>query len=190
MQLDETSNEDKHDPQIHISAAATNTLPSFLSYDQTVTATGDVVQTSDGKSDPFTKNTDGILQLRGMKPDPEHPTDSSSTFEAASAEAELDMLLNSFSDSTNPESSGTSMAGVSTRADVSSESMKKGSNLMNPANIDDAIDILVEDTSSFSIVDQQISHASRVDNESISSSDNPISKSKIVDDFDSWLDTI
>ncbi|XP_057794258.1 protein ECERIFERUM 16 [Salvia miltiorrhiza] len=177
--LDEAHDEDKHDPETSILAAETNTLFSSQSKDQAVTATGDLVK----------KNTDEILQPRAtnrsnlLKPVSEHPIDSSSgTFEAASAEAELDMLLNSFSDTAIIREP--SLTGIPSTGDVS---VKKGVTMLNPTIIDDDVDILLEETSSLTIADQQMSKANTA---SISSSKKPISKSEIVDDFDSWLDTI
>lgn len=156
MQLDEASDEDKHDPQTHTSP----------SNDHAVTATGDLlVQTAYEESNPSRKTPQ------------QHSTNPASAFEAASAEAELDMLLNSFPDSTTPDSTG---------ANISGEPTTK----VNPTTIDDAIDILLEETSSLAIVGQRTSTVSKADTDSISSINNPVPKSKILDDFDSWLDTI
>ncbi|KAL1555629.1 hypothetical protein AAHA92_11342 [Salvia divinorum] len=102
-QLDEAHDEDKHDPQ-------TAKPASSLSNDQAVTATIDLLQISEEGPNPTKKTTDQVLRPRAratnrsILPEPvsEHPTDSTSgklsKFEAATAEAELDMLLNSFGD--------------------------------------------------------------------------------------------
>ncbi|XP_041990944.1 uncharacterized protein LOC121742003 [Salvia splendens] len=169
--LDEARDEDnKHDPQTLASS-------SSLTNDQAVTATGDLVQTTEEEPKPAKKTTDQILQPlatnRSISPKPvsEHPADSSSgkpsTFEAATAEAELDMLLNSFGEAAVPEESGGSIPLTG-----------------------DVVDILTEETSSLTIADQQILQVSKAHIATISSSKNPISKSEIFDDFDSWLDTI
>ncbi|KAL1560641.1 protein ECERIFERUM 16 [Salvia divinorum] len=169
--LDEAHDEDKHDPQALTSS-------SSLTNDQAVTATGDLlVQTSEEEPNPAKITRDQILQPRATnrsispKPVSEPPADSSSakssTFEAATAEAELDMLLNSFGDAAVPEESGGSIPLTG-----------------------DAVDILLEGTSSLTIADQQIPQVSKAHIAVISSSKNPTSKSEIFDDFDSWLDTI
>ncbi|KAG6419476.1 hypothetical protein SASPL_121698 [Salvia splendens] len=166
--LDEARDEDnKHDPQTLASS-------SSLTNDQAVTATGDLVQTTEEEPKPAKKTTDQILQPlatnRSISPKPvsEHPADSSSgkpsTFEAATAEAELDMLLNSFGEAAVPEESGGSIPLTG-----------------------DVVDILTEETSSLTIADQQILQVSKAHIATISSSKNPISKSEIFDDFDSWL---
>lgn len=191
LQLDEASDEDKHDPQTHTFPAETNTLSSSPSNDHAVTATGDLlVQTAHEESNPPRKTPQEIYRSISPKPVPvpDHSTNPSPAFEAASAEAELDMLLNSFSDSTTPEPLGASLAGISSSTTgVSGEPTMK----VNPTNIDDAIDILLEETSSLAIVGQRIpSSSSKTATESISSNNNPVPKSKILDDFDSWLDTI
>ncbi|KAH6778943.1 hypothetical protein C2S52_010180 [Perilla frutescens var. hirtella] len=205
--LDDACEEEKHDRRTHTSAAETNTLSSSLGYNRepgtsTITVTGDlIVQTSEEESNPVKQNTDEILQSQEInrrsspKPVSEDTLDSTSgkppAFEAASAEAELDMLLNSFGETTILEPLGASLLGTPSAA--SGESIKKGKHMMepvfNPVNIDDAIDNLLEETSSLT-VDEQISHMPKVSSESVSSSINSISKSQILDDFDSWLDTI
>ncbi|XP_047939328.1 protein ECERIFERUM 16 [Salvia hispanica] len=169
-QLDEACDEDEHNPQTLASS-------SSLTNDQAVTTTGDLLVQTSEEPYPTKKTTDQILQPqatnRSISPKPvsEHPADSSSgkpsTFEAATAEAELDMLLNSFGEAPVPEESGGSIPLTG-----------------------DAVDILIEETSSFTIADQQIPQVSKAHIATISSSKNPTSKSEFFDDFDSWLDTI
>lgn len=170
FQLDEACDEDEHNPQTLASS-------SSLTNDQAVTTTGDLLVQTSEEPYPTKKTTDQILQPqatnRSISPKPvsEHPADSSSgkpsTFEAATAEAELDMLLNSFGEAPVPEESGGSIPLTG-----------------------DAVDILIEETSSFTIADQQIPQVSKAHIATISSSKNPTSKSEFFDDFDSWLDTI
>ncbi|KAG6404899.1 hypothetical protein SASPL_132476 [Salvia splendens] len=148
--LDEARGEDKQAPQ-------TATSTSSLSNDHSVTATGDLlVQTSKEEPNPSKKNTDQILQPQATNRS-NSTSGKPSKFEETAAEAELDELLNSFSDTAVPREQRIPLSG-------------------------DAVDILREETSW--IV------SSNANIESVSSSKNPISKSGIVDDFGSWLDTI
>lgn len=202
--LDDEYDEDKHDRQTYTSAAETNTISSSLGYNlgvsknvqqhrepgsSSITATGDLLVQTSEESNPVKQNSVEILQSQEVNRSKSPVSGKPPIFEVASAEAELDMLLNSFSETTILESSGASLTGITSTADASGESMKKGTHMvepvLNPANIDDAIDSLLQETSI--VDDEQISLVTEANSESISST---IPKSKILDDFDSWLDTI
>lgn len=213
--------EDEHDPQTCTSAAETDTGASSLGYNQevskniqqhrepassTITVTGDFpVQTSEEGLKPVQQNKDEILQSQEIdennspKSVSERIVDSTSgnppIFEAASAEAELDMLLSSFSETKVFESSGESSIGIPSIAAASGETVKKGTHMMEPAvipaNINDDIDNLLEETSDLTkLDDRRLSHGLKVKSDTISSTMHPTSKSELLDDFDSWLDTI
>lgn len=193
--LDDAHDEEQHDHQTNASAAETNTISSSLAYNlgvnknvqqhgeagsSSITATGDfLVQTSEEESNPVKEHSVEMLQSQEI-----NRSNAPPMFEAASAEAELDMLLNSFSETSILESSGASLTGTPPTAEASVESMKKGTHMvktvLNPANIDDAIDNLLEETSI--VEDEKISLVTKANSET--------SKSRILDDFDSWLDTI
>lgn len=193
--MDDARDEEKHDHQTNASAAETNTISSSLAYNlgvnknvqqhreagsSSITATGDfLVQTSEEESNPVKEHSVEMLQSQEI-----NRSNAPPMFEAASAEAELDMLLNSFTETLILESSGASLTGTPSTAEASVESMKKGTHMvktvLNPANIDDAIDNLLEETSI--VDDEKISLVTKANSET--------SKSRILDDFDSWLDTI
>lgn len=135
-----------------------------------------------------------------------------SAFKAAAAEVELDMLLDSVTkieifESTNvsdqsirpypvtqartptPSSEGTSsMQEVSTQP-------KRGHDLAKPAisdiNLDDTLDDLLKETSTVTNKNER-SPPEEVNSTAghTPSASQPVSKSKIVDDFDSWFDTL
>ncbi|MCD7459223.1 hypothetical protein HAX54_040352, partial [Datura stramonium] len=135
-----------------------------------------------------------------------------SAFKAAAAEAELDMLLDSVTEieifeSTNvidqsirpypvtqagtptPISEGTSsMQHVSTQP-------KRGHDLAKPAisdiSLDDTLDDLLKETSTVTNKNER-SPANGVNSTAghIPSASQPVSKTKIMDDFDSWFDTL
>ncbi|KAL3715026.1 hypothetical protein ACJRO7_006861 [Eucalyptus globulus] len=123
------------------------------------------------------------------------PEKRNSTFEAAAAaEAELDALLNSFGETKSTEPSGfgftkstpafqdqtpTSMPQASGRGFISSAAAPAP----DSATIDVLLDDLLEETSNFA---QQNTHQSVLQTQQV----NSVTKSKELDDFDSWLDTI
>ncbi|CAK9167681.1 unnamed protein product [Ilex paraguariensis] len=144
-----------------------------------------------------------------------NPAKKPSRFEAAAAEAELDMLLDSFSGAKfldshdvteksghtsylSPGETSTSLLeGISSVRLVPAEPVKKGPDLSSSAlisaNLDDTIDDLLKQTSS--LINQnspsQSSEVKAAPSDVLSSSSlHPASKSKLLDDFDSWLDTI
>ncbi|KAK6134908.1 hypothetical protein DH2020_031352 [Rehmannia glutinosa] len=210
--------EDKHDPQTHTSAAETDSRASSLGYNQefsknvqqyreptssAVTVARNIpVQTSEEGLKPLNQNKDEIFQSQetdrsiSAKSISERIINStarnSSTFQASNAEAELDMLLSSFNETSVLESpSASSSIEIPSTGAVPSEIVKNGTHMMKSAIIDDDIDNLLEETSILTkIEDMQLSNEVKASADVISSTLNPSSKSKLLDDFDSWLDTI
>ncbi|KAL2476707.1 hypothetical protein Adt_37443 [Abeliophyllum distichum] len=140
-------------------------------------------------------------------------TMKSARFEAANAEAELDMLLDSFNENKFLESStvtkrsnnlsyvsqeDTSASFLEASSSVqlaSAKSLNNGHYVMKhqsmPALIDNTIDNLLEETSDMVNINVKTQpHDVKAVPHSTPSSSDPISKSKLLDDFDSWLDTI
>lgn len=124
----------------------------------------------------------------------------SSEFEATAAEEELDMLLNSFSE-TKPFGSSAIQSDIATSTKLHTtptSSVAENSCVGIPvtSSLDDALDNLLEETSkqdnkdglSQSTVVKATSF--HLPSSSSSSSSHPSSKSKVLDDFDSWFDTI
>ncbi|KAA8524309.1 hypothetical protein F0562_010732 [Nyssa sinensis] len=143
-----------------------------------------------------------------------NPKQQQSRFETAAAEAELDMLLDSFNETKFIDSSGFSekssykayVSQQETSASLSegisfqsapAQPLKKGPDLLKSGlavtDFDNALDELLNETSNLmSQAGASSSHeviAAPVDILSPPSS-HPVSKSKVLDDFDSWLDTI
>ncbi|KAG8487363.1 hypothetical protein CXB51_020886 [Gossypium anomalum] len=127
-------------------------------------------------------------------------------FEAAAAEAKLDMLLNSFNEtklldtsdlsSKKPSSIGSLKASsldslLDDLLQETSTTVNRGIDSSKTAAVnstsEDLLDDLLQETSS-TIVDTKLGLDNNV--RSSSSSSQPVSKSKILNDFDSWLDTI
>ncbi|TYG59457.1 hypothetical protein ES288_D08G304000v1 [Gossypium darwinii] len=127
-------------------------------------------------------------------------------FEAAAAEAKLDMLLNSFNetkllDTSNLSSEKPSSIGSLKASNLdsllddllqeTSTTVNRGIDSSKTAAVnstsEDLLDDLLQETSS-KIVDAKLGSDNNV--RSSSSSSQPVSKSKILNDFDSWLDTI
>ncbi|MBA0669548.1 hypothetical protein Goklo_029697 [Gossypium klotzschianum] len=126
-------------------------------------------------------------------------------FEAAAAEAKLDMLLNSFNetkllDASNLSSEKPSSIGSLKASNLDSllddllqetSTVNRGIDSSKTAAVnstsEDLLDDLLQETSS-KIVDAKLGSDNNV--RSSSSSSQPVSKSKILNDFDSWLDTI
>ncbi|KAK6134745.1 hypothetical protein DH2020_031521 [Rehmannia glutinosa] len=210
--------EDKHDPQTHTSAAETDSRASSLGYNQefsknvqqyrepassSVTVARNIpVQTSEEGLKPLNQNKDEIFQSQetdrsiSAKSISERIINStarnSSIFQASNAEAELDMLLSSFNETRVLESpSASSSIEIPSIGAVPSEIVKNGTHMMKSAIIDDDIDNLLEETSVLTkIEDIRLSNEVKASADVISSTLNPSSKSKLLDDFDSWLDTI
>ncbi|KAF8008014.1 hypothetical protein BT93_K1871 [Corymbia citriodora subsp. variegata] len=132
------------------------------------------------------------------------PEKKNSAFEAAAAEAELDALLSSWSETQLTEPSGfgctkstpafqdqtpTSIPQASGPGFISSAATP----VPNSANIDVLLDDLLEETSNLA---QQNTHHSVPQTQQVDSaahgveSSLVVSRSKELDDFDSWLDTI
>ncbi|CAK9182681.1 unnamed protein product [Ilex paraguariensis] len=145
-----------------------------------------------------------------------NPAKKLSRFEAAAAEAELDMLLDSFSGTkfldshgiteksghtsylSQGETSNLLLEGISSVWLVPAEPVKKDPDLSSSALVsanldDDTIDDLLKQTSSLinNNSPSQSSEVKAAPSDVLSSSSlHPASKSKLLDDFDSWLDTI
>lgn len=121
---------------------------------------------------PLKQNTNEILQSietnRSISPK------SVSKFGSASAEAELDMLLSSFVEDNTLDSSSVGIIGK--------HKVEPG---VTMDKINDDIDNLLQETSKFSIIEN--TGLSRGNIEAIPP---VVDKSKLLDDFDSWLDTI
>lgn len=127
------------------------------------------------------------------------PEKKPSVFEASAAEAELDMLLDSFNETKLLDSSGFSPAAIPvyqkeapiarphTRNTLSSSKTTPVS-----AKLDDVLDDLLEETSILSNKKDsyQLTKVTASNDETQSSSSRTGTKSKVLDDFDSWLDTI
>ncbi|KAF2283494.1 hypothetical protein GH714_010815 [Hevea brasiliensis] len=123
-----------------------------------------------------------------------------SSFEASAAEAELDMLLDSFSETKLLDSSGFSSATIPVyqkEAPISLPQLTRN----NPSSskttpiavkLDDVLDDLLEETSMLSNKkgSYQLTKVTAAHNETLSSSSQTVINSKVLDDFDSWLDTI
>lgn len=131
------------------------------------------------------------------------PQTKLSSFEAAAAEEELDMLLDSFSETKkifNP--SGFRSNDSSPVLQLEAASMapsplsKPGRDSSKPspfiATLDDSLDDLLEETSN--VMSQNVlpqSLEGKADLHAVqSSSSHSGTKSKVLDEFDSWLDTI
>ncbi|WVZ02939.1 hypothetical protein V8G54_023745 [Vigna mungo] len=141
---------------------------------------------STGKHKPFVLSSDASLHST------EHTRGKQySTFEAASAEKELDMLLDSFTDTKildYPVSLGVSSG-------YPPQILKKDpvpSKIASfTANLDDALDDLLEETSTLIKPNVLLlPHEEKPVNHSMKSSSHSESKSKVTDDFDSWFDTL
>lgn len=129
---------------------------------------------------------------------------SHSGFKAADAEAELDMLLDSFSEPNVPQSTllkeeprystSTILSEETTSDQLVSTSVKNSLDQSNAAStLDDSLDDLLMETSN--IINQDtVSRSNIVKTASPDTDSHPsssgLTKSKLLDDFDSWLDTI
>ncbi|KAL3645437.1 hypothetical protein CASFOL_010617 [Castilleja foliolosa] len=163
-ELVQARDEDKHDPQTCTSACEQyhDSSSSVVTTDQNIP-----VQISKEESNPLKQDSFSPISISG------HVDDSTAKnppiFQTVNAEAELDMLLSSFSETKNNEST----------------------HMMKTTNVDDDIDKLLEETSSLTNIDsRRVSNEVRAPVDALYSALNPDSKSKLLDDFDSWLDTI
>ncbi|KAK9221585.1 hypothetical protein WN944_010012 [Citrus x changshan-huyou] len=112
------------------------------------------------------------------------------TFEATAAEAELDMLLDSFNDTGFSYSSSSKFSNSSVSQQTSSTAppqlSRKGPDLSKSASVtasfDDVLDDLLEETSNL----MNPNGLSRPHEAQSSSSSQSVKKSKVLDDFDSW----
>lgn len=121
------------------------------------------------------------------------PRKKQSEFEAATAEAELDMLLDSFSETKILDASSIGSAVQGAAKMHSNELPRIGSDSLAAAatNLDDDLDNLLQETSG--LTNQSSSILPEGNKGAIpftQSSSNSGSNSKPLDDFDSWLDTI
>lgn len=141
------------------------------------------------KSDHQSKDPDSMPSLESFA----DPKKKRSEFEAATAEAELDMLLDSGSETKNLDSSsiGSAVQGAAKMYPI--ELPRKGPDSLAAAatNLDDDLDNLLQETSG--LTNQSSSILPEGNKGAIpftQSSSNSGSNSKPLDDFDSWLDTI
>ncbi|XP_031281732.1 uncharacterized protein LOC116140212 isoform X3 [Pistacia vera] len=126
--------------------------------------------------------------------------ESTVKFEAAPAEAELDMLLDSFIDSKFLDSSGYKANHNFTKSQQEcSAAPPQPSGHPVTAIFDDVLDDLLQETSNLMNQSQEVkesstmmshSHDVKVVTDDTQSSSYSVTKSKVLDDFDSWLDTI
>lgn len=136
-------------------------------------------------------------------------------FEVANAEAELDMLLGSFAETKflesnrvteeswdnsfltqNDVSSSFSERGslsqkVPSRSDVTDPDPGLGGSVARDMKLDDIVDDLLRETSILTNKNEgSLADETRSAFRNTPSSSNPVTKSKLTDDFDSWFDTI
>lgn len=121
----------------------------------------------------------------------------SSAFESAAAEAELDMLLNSFSETKLFDPSATdSEVDIYKKQHETPLPSRENPSLDIPitSSLDDAVDNLLEETSKQdrkgSLSQSTEMKATSFELPSSTSSSDPSSKSKVLEDFDSWFDMI
>ncbi|KAF2283268.1 hypothetical protein GH714_043620 [Hevea brasiliensis] len=127
------------------------------------------------------------------------PKKKRSTFEASTAEAELDMLLDSFSETKLLDSSGFMSATIPEKQkeapaplpQLARNTPSSGKSTPIAAKLD-VLDDLLEETSILTDKNgsYQLTKVTAAHDEIQSSSSQPATKSKVLDDFDSWLDTI
>lgn len=126
------------------------------------------------------------------------PQKKHSSFEAAAAEEALDMLLDSFSEAEKIGNTSDAFPVLKQEASMApSIASKRGpySSVTTPviADFDDALDDLLEETSNVvnpDGVSQSLEGKAVVLPSVQSSSSHSETKSKVLDDFDSWLDTM
>ncbi|KAL9458238.1 hypothetical protein AB3S75_007160 [Citrus x aurantiifolia] len=151
------------------------------------------------KNDVTSSQYDRFGQDKALEPPAQFNENSVSVsknlpaFEATAAEAELDMLLDSFNDTGFSDSSCSKFSNSSVSQQTSSTAppqlSRKGPDLSKSASVtasfDDVLDDLLEETSNL----MNPNGLSRP-HEAQSSSSQSVTESKVLDDFDSWLDTI
>ncbi|KAJ8749333.1 hypothetical protein K2173_018817 [Erythroxylum novogranatense] len=119
--------------------------------------------------------------------------------EAAAAEAELDMLLDSFTETRSPDSADVIPASSTFSKEESPSVLphftrnvhKPSTRASIPTNLDDELDDLLEETSRLS--DQYVTHQpskGKVELHEVQFSSESVHESRAAHDFDSWLDTI
>ncbi|XP_015574021.1 protein ECERIFERUM 16 isoform X2 [Ricinus communis] len=121
-------------------------------------------------------------------------------FEATAAEAELDMLLDSFNETKFLDSSGFTSAAFPLSKKEAPRALPQlirntpsSSKTSISATLDDALDDLLEQTSNLSNQNnsyQSVKVTATSNEMQSSSSSRSVTKSKVLDDFDSWLDTL
>ncbi|XP_065875364.1 protein ECERIFERUM 16 [Euphorbia lathyris] len=109
-----------------------------------------------------------------------------SVIEATAAEAELDMLLDTFNETKLLDPPGTSQKEALTAPPQFTGTAPSSSRTINFAT---ELDDLLEEASNSSDP-RNLGKATATSNEIKSTSSQSVSKSKVLDDFDSWLDTI
>ncbi|WCJ30902.1 Protein ECERIFERUM 16 [Euphorbia peplus] len=116
-----------------------------------------------------------------------------STFAATAAEAELDMLLDSFSETKLLDSPSTfSVSQKEAQPQFTGAAPSSSRTGTFTTELDDVLDDLLEGapSSSNQNASYNLGKAGATSNEIQSSSSQSVSKSIVLDDFDSWLDTI
>lgn len=205
----EASKRDSDELQVHIlsDVSSETTVSNHLVQDFSNDRLKSTYQVKDETLQFGRTESESSAQLNATS----NPNKKPSEFEAAAAEAELDMLLGSFSEANFLESPGfTEVSRYMSREGKFSESIggspldesmqvfpaKKGPDLCRSAlaaDLDDTLDDLLKETSS--LISQSAASLSlevkATPSDFLSSpSSRPTSKPKVLDDFDSWLDTI
>lgn len=152
----------------------------------------DIEYDVDDTSYDFAFKSGGIREPKSTAQDEVVSKTKLPTFEAATAEAELDMLLNSFNDTKflnssetkSPNSSTNSRKEFTPQPPIKLQDSSKTATVT--ASFDDVLDNLLEETNT--LVNQN--NSSQNNQSASSSSSGNVSKSKVLDDFDSWFDTI
>lgn len=128
---------------------------------------------------------------------PEKDSKPFSAFESAAAEAELDMLLNSFSETKlfDPSATDSKVTTYKNQHETPLPSRENPSlDIPITSSLDDAFDNLLEETSKQdhkgSLSQSTEIKATCFELPSSTSSLHPSSKSKVLEDFDSWFDSI
>lgn len=143
------------------------------------------------QSNQVEETSQSHMSMSTSEPDMVSVPKKPSKFKPVAAEAELDMLLDSFSETKFFESSS-----HHAKIDVPSiEPVKKVPVTIKPStvavNFNDDIDELLKLTStSTSVPVETASHEVKAAPNDFPLDPNPASKTKLLDDFDSWLDTI
>ncbi|CAN1123570.1 Protein ECERIFERUM 16 [Linum perenne] len=124
---------------------------------------------------------------------PDSSTTKLKSFEASAAEAELDMLLDSFGDTKLDDPPTSSSGTFPLRPDSTTVLPRVARNV--PSDFDDMLDNLLEETSSALNHSKPHQHSNTRDPKPLppsteSSSSQPVSKSETLNDFGSWLDSI